>query len=76
MKCIMLWKILFHMLHAHMLKSQIIWLCTGKLMGLGGKWSVRAALLPCMTCLEAVFAQWRVVVTPYRAQLSSSKNGT
>lgn len=78
MKCIRLWKIPFigPTLHAHMLESQINRLCTGKLTGFRGKQSVRAALLPCMTCLEAARAQWRVVVAPYRAELFSSKNGT
>ena len=78
MKYIRLHKILFigHMLHAHMLESQINRLCTGKLTGFGGKQSVRTTLLLCVTCLKAVCAQWHVVVAPYRAELFSSKNGT
>lgn len=78
MKCIRLWKILFigHMLHAHILESQINRLCTGKLTGFRGKRSVRAALVPGVTCLEAVCAQRRAVVAPARAELFSSKNGT
>jgi len=64
------------MLHAHMLESQIKRLWTGKLDVLGGKRSVRAALLPCVPCLEAVCAQRRVVVAPYGDELFGSKSGT
>lgn len=55
-----------------MLETHRNGLCTGKLMGFGGKRSVTATPLPRVTCLKAVCAQQGVVVALHRAKPFSS----